>query len=257
MWISKERKGYIVIPAMIFETSEHLFRNTQFADALAELTCLILTVYDGKESYRELIKDIDNREYLLEKDLGPNAITMLNEVRTEYGIIASKKDAFYTILKTISNHKFESAIRNLEIFDEREFDFENLNSQNNLRQIVKLFKYLKVDIDSFNLNSESYKIHIEDYHKEQFQKLVIDSKDRYKTHVFTSAMGKPENERLKYFLDEIKQYLFYNHNFPNSVLVNYDLEYEKKTKIKPQDLPDTVDFSEIISNNLKLYSTKK
>lgn len=256
VWISKERKGYIVIPATIFETSEHLFRNTQFADALAELICLILTVYDGKESYRELIKDIDNREYLLEKDLGPNAITMLNEVRTEYGIIASKKDAFYTILKTISNHKFESAIRNLEIFDEREFDFENLNSQNNLRQIVKLFKYLKVNIDSFNLNSESYKIHIEDYHKEQFQKLVIDLKDRYKTHVFTSAMAKSENERLKYLLDEMKQYLFYNHIFPNSVLVNYDVEYEKKTKIKPQDLPNTVDFSEIISNNLELYSAK-
>jgi len=256
VWISKERKGYIVIPATIFESSEQLFRNTQFADALAELICLILTVYDGKESYRELIKDIDNREYLLEKDLGPNAITMLNEVRTEYGIIASKKDAFYSILKTISNHKFESAIHNLEIFDEREFDFENLNSQNNLRQIVKLFRYLRVDIDSFNLNSESYKIHIEDYHKDQFQKLVIDLKDRYKTHVFTSSLEKPENERLKYFLDEIKQYLFYNHIFPNSVLVNYDVEYEKKTKIKPQDLPNTVDFSEIISNNMKLYSTK-
>jgi len=253
VWISRERKGYIVLPSTIFQKSEQLFGNTQFADALAELICLILTVYDGKESYRELIKDIDNRDYLLEKDLGPNAISMLNEVRTAYGIIASKKDSFYSILKTISNHKFESAIRNIEIFDEREFDFENLNSPNNFRHIVILFRHLGVDIDSFNLKSESYKIHIEDYHEDQFQKLVIKLKDQYKTHLYNIALLKNENERLKYFLDEFKQYQFNKHNFPNSVLVNYDSEYEKKTKFKPQDLQNTVDFSQIIATNLQLY----
>lgn len=253
VWISRERKGYIVLQSTIFEKSEQLFRYTQFADALAELICLILTVYDGKESYRELIKDIDNRDYLLEKDLGPNAISMLNEVRTAYGIIASKKDSFYSILKTISNHKFESAIRNIEIFDEREFDFENLNSPNNFRHIVILFRHLGVDIDLFNLKSESYKIHIEDYHEDQFQKLVIKLKDQYKTHLYNIALLKKENERLKYFLDEFKQYQFNKHNFPNSVLVNYDIEYEKKTKFKPQDLQNTVDFSQIISTNLQLY----
>ena len=256
VWISKEKKGYIVIPPTIFDDVEQLLRNTQFADALAELICLILTVYDGKESYRELIKDIENREYLLEKDLGPNAINMLNEVRSEYGIIVSKKDAFYSILKTINNHKFESAMHNHEIFDERGFDFENLNSYSNMSQIVKLFKYLKVDIDSFNLKSESYKIHIEDYHKDQFQKLVTDLKDQYKTYILNKAMEKPENERFKYFMDEIKQYQFNNKAFPNSVLVDYDAEYENKTKIKPIDLPYTVDFSEIISKNLELYRTE-
>lgn len=81
-------------------------------------------------------------------------------------------------------------------------------------------------------------------------------KDRYKTYVFTCTLEKPENERLKFFLNEIKQYQFYNQTFANSVLVNYDDEYEKKTGIKPQNLPNTADFSSIISNNLKLYSIK-
>lgn len=258
VYLSKERKGYIVVPNNVFDTSDSLLKNTSFADSLAELICLILTVADGKESYRELIKENnDDREVLLERDLGKNALAILNDVRVEYGIIISKKDAFYTVLKAIiGQNKINSLAGKTEIFDERSFNFENFNDVANFPQIIKLFKHLKIDIPQFNSHCD-YHIHIENYLMEQFKELKFLHIERFKTYIYENTIKKESSERIKYYLSAVKNYQFGAiENFKNTVDSQYEEFYESSFGIKLCDLPEAIDFQKVINDNLEKYQAE-
>jgi hypothetical protein len=260
VYVSKERKGYIVVPQNLFENCSDLMRNTQFADALAELICLILTVADGKESYRELIKESnEDREVLLEKDLGKNAIAMVNEVRAEYGILVSKKDAFYSTLKVIvGQNKLNNITGKYDIFDDRDFNFEDYNASKNYPQIISLFRYWKIDISQFNSNSEIYKLRISDYIKAEYKQKVLSLLEKYKSFIFNEAMKVEKEKRLQFFDQRLKNYQFgAGAVFADSVNFDFDKTYSDEYGVNIAELPEPIDFSAIIESNIEVFKAQR
>ena len=234
-YILKDNKTfYLKVPKSLKQLDE-MKRNVTFAAAIANVLCSYIDVSTNFAAFRELYGASDfSRKELIQQIFEDDEI--LERAKSELNYSEDTKEEFIRIVaKCSGNNSAEIA----ELAQGIEFD--NFSAISNAKQIINIFKSMKIDVDEYNAESPSTPIELYNYYQLELSKLLPKYENTYKLKHFQRLKGKSLEEKKK--LVEI----FLNYETIQPKIINsvyYDCEKELFAHL---GLPNDIEVVDLVA----------
>lgn len=261
VYLSKNKMAYIQVPIDIKSFNE-LKSSFEFADAVAELITLFLTVYDDKDYYRDLFRDnMAIREKKMRIDRGDDNLETLTKARKIFKMEVDNESEFWVTLADITGIDTSKDINSLQIKQKlgiseelaSALNYEDLSAPENIPIIKKIFTKLDIDISLYN-SMAAYTIDFRENWKTEYNKMKTHYRNKYLSYLYREL--KDEENNADEFYERCETYDASVLDWSNTIDDPSDKFFKSEFGISFSDLDDYADneVERIIAINLKKCS---
>lgn len=237
----------------LYNSIYDLKKDMKFCEAISEIVSGVLKVEEIRSNLRDLyLKEDPQRKVTLSMDLDDDNLNGLTRSRQLLGKSSDlQQDFWYAVLKATKSSlnipEFDSDKRqkifiskNLKLKIEfiedlfKNLDYDDINLENNLELILKLFKKIKLDVNKYN-ELTTRGIDLTEYYISKLENLKLKYKTKYISYLY--------NEIKKQSLDNKKAFLTKKNNYEN--FKNYQIKNSVDFNINRY-------FAELLSNNFSV-----
>lgn len=259
--------AYISISNDKFSSFEHMVRNLEFADAIAETICFILKSEEDKQFIRDLfVNSEEDRKYKMRNDKYDENLSDLYKAIRELRTINDYKLYFLQTLCDVKkidyaeNESIDDLLEALELtnndIDELDFNsFADGEFKGPYDKLIVLMKKVNVDIDILNMKT-GFDINVLPWWEMIHNQLKQEFKYDYLMNLYNSLKDKTDG--VNEYLKVISSYNDMPENITNSAFVNIYHILEDTYNIDFKTHRFTLDdYKTIIDANIKKLENEK
>jgi len=220
---SRDRNdAYISIPMSMMDTKS-LFVKYEFYESFAELITVILDVAKDKEIYKNLMRDsLDISKRSLIDLYGNKGQDLLDNARKKLGYTVTHEDQFWTVIEKTTNRKIDS-LKN----DYTDINYANINAEENIPLLSKLFKELGTEIVQFNANSDGNPaIDVSNYAMKQIRHRLAELRPLYEGYLYNYIVSDSKMSKSDKFVKIMESYDFIYQKIDVKAINSFSLDID-------------------------------
>ena len=227
----KNSIAYIKIPDNCYLYTE-IENNPYFADAVAEIVSTVLNLSGDLTFFSSLFSSShERRKNILINTRGEEILDFIEKAKEKLKVVFDNKQEFWISVANAKKNHLQDNATVIDIIDslgiandwENKFNYDKINSLENIPYLIDLFNILNIDVDEYNRQT-SDKIDITEYYQRKFNNLKTELQEKYLIYIFNKYKTEKNFEQ---FEKDKYNYTSFRINIKNSVKESIEVKFEE------------------------------